>query len=139
MSIEGIFNRTFALLERSLDLRSLNQRVLASNIANSDTPNYKAIELAVSDEMARQKTDNFGISLVRTHADHLPPNHRAIHQVQFKKAKAPEFNLRGDGNTVDIDRTMGEMAKNTLLYNAAAQLITNKFRGLKNVIKGGDK
>jgi flagellar basal-body rod protein FlgB len=59
--------------------------------------------------------------------------------VKLKTAKAPDFSLRGDGNTVDIDRTMGDLSKNTLLYNAATQLISDKFKGLKNAMKGGSQ
>ena len=139
MPTDGIFSKTISLLERSLDLRSLNQRVLASNIANMDTPNYKAVELGVVEEMNRKKEPKPSISLVRTHIKHLPIKNRAGNSVKLKAAKAPDFSLRGDGNTVDIDRTMGKLAKNTLLYNAASQLISNKFKGLKNVIKGGSK
>ena len=137
MPTDGIFDKTISLLERSLDLRSLNQRVLGSNIANLDTPNYKAMELVVAEEMNREKKSNSGISFVRTHFNHLPIINKSMHNVKLKAAKAPDFSLRGDGNTVDIDRTMGKLAKNTLLYNAATQLISNKFRGLKNAIKGG--
>jgi len=134
---DGIFNRTISLLERSLDLRSLNHRVLASNIANMDTPNYKAVELDVAEGMNREKESNPGISLVRTHVNHLPVKNMPINNVKLKAARAPDFSLRGDGNTVDIDQTMGKLAKNSLLYNAAAQLISSKFKGLKNAIKGG--
>lgn len=138
MPTDGIFNQTISLLEKSLDLRSLNQRVLASNVANMDTPNYKAVELAVSEEMNREKQPDRGLALVRTHTNHLPIKYKATNQVRLKAAAAPDFSLRGDGNTVDIDQTMGKLAKNTLLYNAAAQLISNKFNGLKNAIKGGN-
>jgi len=134
---DGIFNRTISLLERSLDLRTLNQRVLASNIANMDTPNYKAVELEVAEEMNRGEKSNPGISLVRTHVNHLPVQNKAMNRVKLKAAKAPDFSLRGDGNTVDIDRTMGRLAKNTLLFNAATQLISSKFKGLRNAMKGG--
>ena len=137
MSADGIFSKTISLLEKSLDLRSLNQRVLASNIANLDTPNYKAVELEVAEEMNRKKESIPGLSLVRTHFNHLPVKHQAMNQVKLKTAKAPEFSLRGDGNTVDIDRTMGRLAKNSLLFNAATQLISSKFKGLKNAMKGG--
>ena len=138
MPTDGIFNQTISLLEKSLDLRSLNQRVLASNVANMDTPNYKAVELAVSEEMNREKQPDRSLALVRTHTNHLPIKYKATNQVRLKAAAAPDFSLRGDGNTVDIDQTMGKLAKNTLLYNAAAQLISNKFNGLKNAIKGGN-
>jgi len=133
---DGIFDRTFSLLEKSLDLRSLNQRVLASNIANMDTPNYKAVEIEIAEEMNRKNESNSGLSMVRTHVNHLPVNHQAMDRVKLKTAKAPEFSLRGDGNTVDIDRTMGQLAKNSLLFNAATRLISAKFKGLKNAMKG---
>lgn len=139
MPTDGLFNRTISLLERSLDLRTLNQRVLASNIANMDTPNYKAVELEVAEEMNRKNESNSGLSLVRTHVNHLPVKHKTMNSVKLKTAKAPDFSIRGDGNTVDIDRTMGRLAKNTLLFNAATQLISSKFKGLKDAMKGGNQ
>lgn len=139
MPMDGIFNKTISLLERSLDLRSLNQRVLASNLANADTPNYKAVELGVAEEMNRKNESNTSLVLVRTHVNHLPIKNMPVDNIKLKTAKAPDFSLRGDGNTVDIDRTMGNLAKNTLLYNAATQLISKQFKGLKNAINGGGK
>ena len=137
MQTNGLFRDTISLLERSLNLRSLQHRVLASNIANMDTPNYKAVELAVAEEMSGNQNPASGIQLVQTQHSHLPLKHNAADNVKLKIAKPPEFSLRGDGNTVDLDRTMGSLAENTLLYKTAAQIISQKFSGLKNVIKGG--
>ena len=139
MSSIGIFDKTISLLEKSLNLRTLNQRVLTSNIANMDTPNYKAVEMSVAEEMNRKNSSIPSPALVRTHVNHLPIKYQSGNQVKLKAAKAPDFSLRGDGNTVDIDQTMGKLAQNTLLFNAAAQLISNKFKGLKNAIKGGNQ
>ena len=137
MPTNGIFSDTISLLERSLNLRSLQHRVLASNIANMDTPNYKAVEIAVAEEMNRNQGSGSGIQLVQTQPGHLPLKHSAADNVKLKFAKPPEFSLRGDGNTVDLDRTMGRLAENTLLYKTAAQIISRKFSGLKKAIKGG--
>lgn len=139
MPNDGIFSRTISVLERSLNLRSMNHRILAANIANLDTPNYKAVELAVSEEMNRDSATQRDIELTRTHVKHLPIQSLARNRITLKAAKAPEFSLRGDGNTVDIDRTMGQLAKNTLLYNASTRLISRKFKGLRNAIAGGSK
>ena len=57
--------------------------------------------------------------------------------IKIKTADSTANNFRADGNTVDLDRTMGSLAENTLLYKTAAQIISQKFSGLKNVIKGG--
>ena len=137
MPTNGLFRDTISLLERSLNLRSLQHRVLASNIANMDTPNYKAVELAVAEEMSGKQGSASGIQLVQTQHGHLPLKNNPSDRVKLKTARPPEFSLRGDGNTVDLDRTMGRLAENTLLYKTAAQIISQKFSGLKNAIKGG--
>ena len=134
-----IDSKAITLLEKSLDLRSLQHKVLSANIANMDTPNYKAVELAVDEEINRNQQPVRLIQLRRTHADHLPTQNRSMDTVKLRAAKPPELSLRGDGNTVDIDRTMGQLAENTLLYKTAIQLISKKFNGLMNVIKGGGK
>ena len=138
MPLDKIFSDTITTLEKSLNLRSIQNRALASNIANMDTPNYKAVELDVAEKMNPKKGQVPGIKLVQTHADHLQIRNSRSDSIKLKAVTPTAYNLRGDGNTVDIDRTMGKLAENTLLYNAAAQLISKKLKGLSNVIKGGN-
>jgi flagellar basal-body rod protein FlgB len=45
--------------------------------------------------------------------------------------------LRGDGNTVELDTEMANLAENTLMYNTATRIISNKFKLLREAIKGG--
>ena len=137
MPTDRLFSATIDVLAKSLNLRSIQHKALASNIANMDTPNYKAVELDVAEKMNKNKGLVPGIPLVRTHADHIQFRRNRADRVKLTAVAAPAYSLRGDGNTVDIDRTMGKLAENTLLYDAAAQLISKKFNGLKNVIKGG--
>ena len=137
MPTDSLFSGTIATLAKSLNLRSIQHKALASNIANMDTPNYKAVELDVAEKMNKSKGSVPGIQLVRTQAAHLQFRSDRADNVKLKAVTPPAYSLRGDGNTVDIDRTMGKLAENTLLYNATAQLISRKFKGLKNVIKGG--
>ena len=138
MPLDKIFGDTITTLEKSLNLRSIQNRALASNIANMDTPNYKAVELDVAEKMNPKKRQVPGIKLVQTHADHLQIRNSRSDSIKLKAVTPTAYSLRGDGNTVDIDRTMGKLAENTLLYNAAAQLISKKLKGLSNVIKGGN-
>ncbi len=138
MPTDKIFGDTFTTLEKSLDLRSIQHRALASNIANMDTPNYKAVELDVAEKMNSKKGQVPGIKLVQTHADHIQIRNNRSDSIKLKAVTPTAYSLRGDGNTVDIDLTMGKLAENTLLYNAAAQLISKKLKGLSNVIKGGN-
>ena len=137
MSSSHLFNETISILEKSLNLRSRRHHVLAANIANIDTPNYKAFDLVLEDEFKRSPGANGNVQLKRTHKGHLPVEHKPLDRVTLKRSDGPEFSLRGDGNTVDLDKTMGDLAENTLLFKTAAQIISKKFQGLKEVIKGG--
>ena len=138
MPIDSIFSQTITRLEKALNLRSIQHKALASNIANMDTPNYKAVELDVAAKMNERKSSVPGIKLVRTHSDHFQFRSNRSDKVSLQAVSPPAYNLRGDGNTVDIDKTMGRMAENTLLYNAAAKLISHKLKGLSRVIRGGN-
>ncbi len=133
----SLFNHTISTLEKSLNLRSMRHRVLASNIANMDTPNYKAVELEVEKEIRREHGSAPAVQLVRTHTNHIPVAPTPMENVKLTTADPPQFSLRGDGNTVDVDKTMGQLAENTILYRTAAQLISNRLKGLRYVIKGG--
>lgn len=138
MSSSHLFSETISYLEKSLNLRSKRHRVLSANIANIDTPNYKAFDLVLEDEFKRPPGAAGNIPLKRTHDSHLPLKTEPLDRVTLKRAEAPEFSLRGDGNTVDLDKTMGDLAENTLLFKTAAQIISKKFQALKEVIKGGN-
>ncbi len=139
MSSLHLFDNTISFLEKSLNLRSKRHQVLAANIANLDTPNYKAFDLVIKEAFKKSAKGGVKLNLERTHADHLPINNNRMDRVTLSRADEPEFSLRGDGNTVDLDKTMGNVAENTLLFKTAAQIISKKFNGLKNVIEGGGK
>ncbi len=132
-----IFGGTIGLLEKSLNVRSVQHQALSSNVANADTPHYKAFEVAVDEELRKLGTGKPRIQLARTHSSHLPVGRAEADRVTLKNSPAPALSLRADGNTVDLDRSMGELAENTIKYKTSAQLITSKFRGLKNAIIGG--
>ncbi len=136
-SVNGLFDGTIALLQRSLDLRSTQHQALSSNIANADTPRYKAFEVAVEEELAKGDPGARRLAPVRTHGLHLPPAETAASPARLKAAAAPGFNLRADGNTVDLDRSMGELAENAIKYKTSAQMISAKLKMLRNVITGG--
>jgi flagellar basal-body rod protein FlgB len=76
--------------------------------------------------------------MARTQSAHLPvPAAAAADRVTLRPAAVPAFSLRADGNTVDIDRAMGDLAENTLKYKTSAQLLSAKLKSLRNVIQGG--
>jgi flagellar basal-body rod protein FlgB len=135
---QTLFDGAIATLQKTLNIGSLRHKVLTSNIANIDTPNYKAFEVVMEDALKESGRSSANIELVRTRPRHLNGLHSSSSSgVRIKAADPPAINLRADGNTVDLDRTMGKLAENTILYRAAALMIKKKFQGLKNVIQGG--
>ena len=137
MESQGLFKGTFPLLEKALDLRSLKHNVTVSNIANKDTPNYKAFDLIVEEELEKVMSSGKEIGLKRSHQGHLPGRTTGCGAVRPGIDNTSQFSLKRDGNTVNIDKEMAKLSENNLMYNALAQIISKKFQGLKNVIQGG--
>ena len=143
MGINGIFNQTISLLERSLDLRSIKHKSITSNVANIDTPNYKAFDVMVEDELNRQnRASGTGeAARVRTTSErHLAPHRQDTVRIN-RHTETRDNNpvMRRDGNTVDLDREMASMSENSLMYTLSAQMVAKKFQSLRNVIQGGNK
>jgi len=137
MESQRIFSQTVSILEKALDLRSKKHNVIASNIANMDTPDYKAFDLVIEKELQKVTGQKNSISLNKTNKVHMESQRSKAGGVSVVIDDTQGLSLRGDGNTVDIDKQMGNMAENTLMYKAAAQMIQRKFQGLKSVIQGG--
>lgn len=138
MDAKLLFEGTINTAAKALDLRSRRHEIIISNLANADTPGYKAFDLLVEESLANQGRDHAPVGLTRTHRGHLPAAQARGRGLNPKIIQTPEpNNLRGDGNTVDMDKEMASLAQNQLMYRAAAQIISKKFQGLKNIIKGG--
>lgn len=104
------------LLSHLMSGASLRHRVIAQNVANVNTPGYRRLEVAFEDDLARAAA-----------AGATPPAPKVV------VADGPE---RVDGNTVDIDREMNDLARNALLYQAAAQIVTSRIASLRAAIAG---
>jgi len=137
MSMDGVFGGSMPTLEKVLDLRSRKHNLIVSNVTNADTPNYKAFDMMVEEEIQKQGSAEKGFALKATHPDHLRPN-PGKHLPGIRMVEADELSVkRSDNNTVDIDREMANLGENGLLYSASAQILAKKFAGLANAIKGG--
>ena len=137
MESQGLFKGTLPLLEKALDLRSLKHNVTVSNIANKDTPNYKAFDLVVEEELEKVMGSGKELELKRSRQGHLPGSGVGGGAVRLEIDNTSQLSLKRDGNTVNIDKEMAKLSENNLMYNALAQIISKKFQGLKNVIQGG--
>jgi len=135
MAAEGIFNRTISILSNALDLRSLRHKIIVSNIANMDTPNYQAFDIVMGEELGSTLNPQKNIELVHTQPAHLPSR-----DARAPKVIATSSGVEGaDHNSVDINKTMVTLAENGIMYNALAEIIGKRFQGLKNAIQEGRK
>lgn len=120
-----IFDRTYDLLQRSMDIRTSRQRVLSSNIANSETPDFAPRDIPFEKIMERTIALQSEIGLKRTHEKHLPGG--------FPSA----IDIEKSGETVNIDQEMAKLAENNLRFQADVQALIRKLEGLKYAIEGG--
>ncbi len=108
------------VLAQLLDAAALRHRVIAQNVANVNTPGYRRREVTFEADLAKALA--------------APgPGGTAHVRPKVVIADGPE---RVDGNTVDIDREMGDLSKNALLYQAAATIVTSRVASLRAAISG---
>lgn len=129
------FDPTIGALNTSLNLRLLNQNVISSNIANADTPGYKA--KAVEFESALRDALGVGDRLPAQAADDRHIVHRATDPVHPEIYDDPNGVESLDGNTVDRAAEMAKLAENQLLYDASAEMLKRKLGMLRYAITEG--
>jgi flagellar basal-body rod protein FlgB len=121
-------NTPISFLEKALDRSSMTQRVIAQNIANVDTPNYKAKRVEFKSELQSafqaRRTDprHFSFSGDSGGMRIVTDNSHAV---------------QNNGNNVDMDSEMVDLAKNQIAYQAYSEAISRKFNEWKIVLKGG--
>ena len=132
-----MLNRLTDLLDfqtQALVLRSERQRLIASNIANADTPGYQAREMdfAAALRQATGQADTAG-ALATTQSGHMAPAAGARGPTNLLYANPSQTNL--DRNTVDMDRERAAFADNSIKYEATLRFINSSVRTMLDAIK----
>jgi len=119
----------------ALLLRSERGRLLAGNLANADTPNYKARDFSFRQalENATGLTHTNALT-ARTHAGHLAPSGPGNGGPSIQYRTPAQASL--DGNTVDMDLERANFADNTVRYEASLRFLNNQIRTLTLAING---
>jgi flagellar basal-body rod protein FlgB len=129
-----IFDKTMGALNKSIDLRLNRQNIINSNIANAETPNYKAKVVDFEDALAK------AIATDERFAKAAPGSvSNQINAVKPNVYDNPDINITNDGNTVDMEKEMAALAENTVLYKAAVQLINKKLAQMKYAVTEGGR
>lgn len=128
-------NNYLAVHEASLKLSAKRGEVLAANLANADTPGYRARDIDFAAAMAGATGTSKAVSLQTTNAGHISTagvTGRAGAELQYRVPLAPAL----DGNTVDAQVEQANFAQNTVRYQTTLTFLNSKFRGLLTAITG---
>ena len=124
-------------LRSAANLRAYRQQLLASNIANADTPNYKARDIdfqATLDKASAQRGGDLALATTSTRhlmamaGDGAPAGARVMYRTEYQSAV--------DGNTVNMDVERSAFAENAVHLEATLTFIREKLRGLQSAIQG---
>lgn len=137
--LEKIFSSsTIPLLNRAMDVASERDTIIADNIANEDTPNFKRRELIFEEKLKKvldSQTNRGKLSISN-------PRHIQIGGLSGWKDMQPDIiqvndeSYRNDGNNVDIDAEMAKRTKNELYYDTLAQSMSQEIKLLRLAITG---
>jgi flagellar basal-body rod protein FlgB len=127
----NIFAGIFPALETSLKYSSIKHELIAQNIANADTPNYKGKRISF------QKVLDDSVARMQTHV--TDPRHFELRHERHPSIGIDNLQIRyrHDGNSVDIDKEMADLAANQIYFHALSDRLNGKFQSLKDIIQGG--
>ncbi len=134
----NLFNtQSIRTLEKTIDAATLRQRVIANNVANVDTPNFKGSYVSFEDALSEAINPPQKLAGTRTNEKHMQ-----VGRDRYQEESDPQVQLdtttamNNNYNNVDIDYQMAEMSKNQLRYNVLIQKMNSEFRNLKTAIEG---
>lgn len=127
------FDKALGIHPHTMVLRAKRAEVLASNIANADTPGYKAQGMDFK-QMLSQAQSKQQMGMAKTHDKHLNASMSLNDGLAYRTPTQPDT---GDGNTVDVQLERNLYMENSLEYQASVNFMSGRFRGLNKALKGG--
>lgn len=124
-------DNSYLLVKKALDVSSLRQRSISSNIANINTPGFKVNKVEF-EEYLKNETDR--ISMKKTDDQHFGVGEPSDIQATIQKRETTYLNE--NGNNVDIDIEMAELAANEIYYSTLIQILNSKYSKLNTAING---
>ena len=133
MEASSITNKLF----EQLNFRGERQKVISSNIANINTPNYKTKELVFENELSSSISNN--LQLKATNSRHISNFNSSSLNSNPKLIDVKNLEEQNDGNNVNLDTQMSEMSKNKILFDAIKSSIKRDSRLFRSVIESSAK
>ena len=119
--------------QQALNIRNDKMEVIAGNLANANTPGYKARGIDFKQAMASAQYSS-GQKMTRTHENHISGGMTSSAEIGFRIPSQPDT---GDGNTVEVQRERNEFLDTSMRYQASIQFLDGKIKGMKKALSGG--
>ncbi|MDH5766992.1 MAG: flagellar basal body rod protein FlgB [Gammaproteobacteria bacterium] len=125
------FDKAFGIHDNALLLFERRTQLLTSNIANSDTPEYKARDIDFNSILQNVQSDQLHIQ--KTNKNHISLSDDSMgDEIKYR---IPEQSS-ADGNTVDMQKEKAEFAENSIRYQATLHILSRRIDGIKKAFKG---
>ena len=126
------FSNALGIHPSALQLRAARAEILANNLANADTPGYKARDINFQAVLKGELSSSRSVGMERTHAGHLAGTGRVDEELLYRNPTQPSI----DGNTVDSQLEQALFARNSMNYNATFEFLNSKFKGMRGALRG---
>ena len=126
-------DNTFGMHEKAMHLQSRRAQLLSQNLANSDTPGYKAKDIDFKSALKSMERGDFEKPLRATQSGHIQPKGHFM-GVEAMYRNPTQSSL--DGNTVEPHVEMGEFTENSMRYLMTLRIMSGKINGMLSAIRG---
>ncbi|KXS52767.1 flagellar basal-body rod protein FlgB [Marinobacter persicus] len=127
------FDNALGIHEHALQARVKRAEVLANNLANADTPGYKARDIDFQAMMQKAQNSMSGFNMSTTNSGHMDTSSPgADGDLLYRTPNQPSI----DGNTVEAQSEQTRFMRNAMDYQASFEFLSSKFAGLKKALKG---
>ncbi len=129
-----VSDKTLKALATALNFREMKQELITSNIANANTPGFKAKKLDFEAALARALDVDGNLSMKATEGNHFDVGGGGFNNLQPEIYDNPNGVVSENGNTVDVEAEMAQMAENKLMFDTVVQLLNKKIGLMKYAI-----
>lgn len=126
-----VTDKTLRALATSLKFREMRQELMSGNVANANTPEYKAQKLDFEAALARALDVDGNLSMDATDGRHFNVGGGGFDTLEPEVYEDPNGVVAENGNTVDVEAEMARMAENKIMYDTTVQLINKKLGLMK--------
>lgn len=117
---------------RALELRAYRAQLLATNIANADTPNYKAVDVDFKTALAKAQSGDLPLAVTDAKQMQVNSGKSSQYPVMYRVPMQPSL----DGNTVDTEIEQAAFTRNAIQHQAAFMFLNGRIKGILTAIKG---